>query len=84
MSTQKEKKYIKGFYGKKPNEKAPAFVLGNLSIKVDDAINFLQDNKNDKGYVNIDLLDGKDGKVSYVLNEYKPTPKSGLSDNLPF
>jgi predicted membrane-bound spermidine synthase len=67
-----EKKFAKGFYGSMKAQNAPSFVLGRLSIKVDDAIQWLQENKNEKGYVNIDINEGRDNKLSIFLNEYKP------------
>jgi len=70
-----EKIYGKGVYGKMPHEKAPDFVLGQLSFKVEDFILFLNEHKNEKGYVNLDLLKGKDGKINTVLNEWKPENK---------
>jgi hypothetical protein len=82
-----EKKFAKGFYGKTKRQGAPAFVLGSLSIKVDDAIQWLQENKNDKGYVNLDINEGRDEKLSIFLNEYKPTAQTssdGKSDEMPF
>ena len=82
-----EKKFARGFYGKTKRQGAPAFVLGSVSIKVDDAIQWLNENKNEKGYVNLDINEGRDEKLSIFLNEYKPTTQSssdGKSDNLPF
>jgi hypothetical protein len=82
-----EKKYAKGFYGNQKRQNAPAFVLGSVSIKVEDAIQWLQENKNDKGYCNLDINEGRDGKLSIFLNEFKPkaqTNDSGLNDDLPF
>ena len=54
-----EKVFAKGLYAKSKNEKAPAFVKGSLSIKVEDFITFLNEHKNDAGYVNLDLLENK-------------------------
>ena len=87
-----EKKFAKGFYGKTKRQGAPAFVLGSVSIKVDDAIQWLQENKNDKGYVNLDINEGRDEKLSIFLNDFKPKAQSSsetnndsqFDDNLPF
>lgn len=65
-----EKVFAKGLYGKQPRENAPDFVVGSVSVKVEDFIPFLHANVNEKGYVNIDLLKGKEGKLNCVLNEY--------------
>ena len=47
-----EKKYAKSLFVKR-NEKAPEFVVCSLSFKTDDFIQFLKENTNDKGYVNL-------------------------------
>lgn len=74
-----DKKLAKGFYGKQPRQGAPTFVKGSISIKIDDALTWLKENANDKGYVNLDILEGKEGKLTICLNEYQPK-----GDNLPF
>ena len=81
-----EKKFAKGFYGTMKPQNAPSFVLGRVSIKIDDAIQWLKENVNDKGYVNLDINEGRDGKLSIFLNEFKPKSKSNneLNENLPF
>jgi len=68
-----EKIYAKGLWAKKPISTAPSFVKGSLSIKVTDFIDWLKENENDSGYVNIDLLDKKSDPLSMnaVLNNYK-------------
>lgn len=77
-------KYIKWLYTKR-NEKAPEFVLANLSIKAEDFISWLQENKNEKWYVNIDILQGKDWPYS-KKNEWKADKKETKQDTefLPF
>lgn len=64
------KTYPKGIFYNKPREGAPEFVRGSISIKVDEAIQFLQEYKNDKGYVNLDMLLNKENGIYLVLNEY--------------
>lgn len=71
-----EKKFAEGFYFERPREGAPDFVKGRMSVKVEDAVAFLQEHKNEKGYVNLDLLLSKNGENLYfTLNEWKPAPK---------
>lgn len=72
MSNQTTKNYAKGFYGTMKSEKAPSFSLGKISIKVEDAVLWMRENVNEKGYVNLDLNEGREGKMSIFLNEYKP------------
>lgn len=65
-----EKVYAKGFYGKQPHANAPAFVKGKLSIKRDVAIQWLQEQEGE--YVNLNILDGKDGKFNIEVDTWKP------------
>ena len=59
----------------KRNEKAPEFVVCNLSIKTDDFIQFLEENTNEKGYVNLQVLKGKN-KGTFYANIDNFTPKT--------
>lgn len=62
----------KGFIFKRPHENAPAFVKGSMSVKVSEAIAFLQQYQ-EKDWVNLDLLASKDNtKLYFKLNTYKP------------
>lgn len=66
----------KGFYFERPNEGAPEFVKGKLSIKVAEAIELLKAKQNNAGYVNLDLLQSKDKtKLYLVVNDWKPPVK---------
>jgi hypothetical protein len=83
-----ESKLAAGFFFDRPRDGAPEFVKGRMSIKVEEAIPFLNENKNEKGYVNLDLLVSKAGKLYLKLNEYKPAektegnyPENNLGDN---
>ncbi len=68
-----DKEFAKGFFFKRPREGAPGFVKGAMSVKVEDAIEFLQRKKNGDGFVNLDLLQSKDGtKLYFTLNDWKP------------
>lgn len=72
-----ETTFADGFFFDKPREGAPDFVKGRVSIKVAEAIPFLEANKNEKGYVNIDLLKSKEGgKLYFKLNTYKKEEKA--------
>lgn len=70
-----ETTFADGFILKAPHEKAPDFVKGSLSIKVDEAIKFLEANKDSKGWVNLDLKEGKTGKWYVQKNDWKPEQK---------
>ena len=67
-----EKNYAKGLFAKR-NEKAPEFVVCKLSIKTDDFIQFLKENTNEKGYVNLQVLKSKDkGTLYAILDTFEP------------
>ena len=72
-----EKKILtKGLFFKRPNPKAPEFVKGSLSIKVEEFMQFMNDNQVE-GWVNIDLLEGKpkgneQGSYYATLNTWQP------------
>lgn len=65
-----------GFFFDKPREGSPDFVKGRLSISVDKAIATLNQYKNEKGYVNLDLLKSKEGKLYLTVNTWKPEAKA--------
>ena len=64
----------------KRQDSAPDFVLCNLSVKVDEFIQFLQQHQNN-GWVNIDVKRSKKGKVFASLNTWKPTNQGGQVAN---
>ncbi len=69
-----EKQFAKGFIFKRPREGAPAFVKGAMSIKLDEAIEYLKSKEGD--WLNLDLLVSKDGnKLYFVENNWKPEQK---------
>lgn len=88
-----EKIFANGFSFKR-NEKAPEFVVGRLSMKVDEAIEFM--NANQKGgWVNLNIKTARSGNHYVELDTYesgstKPQPKPSApskeaeDDGLPF
>ena len=71
-----EKIYAKSLFAKR-NEKAPDFVVCDLSCKTDDFIQFLRENTNDKGYVNMQVLKSRDKGTMYaVLDTFEPKPNN--------
>ena len=74
-----QKKYVTGMFVKR-NEKAPDFVVCSISLHIDEFAKFVKENKNDKGYVNVQILKSKDkGTLYAVLDTFEPksieTPK---------
>lgn len=76
-----------GFYFDRPKEGAPEWVKGKISVQTDKAIPFLEKHKNEKSYVNLDLLVSKEGKLYLRLNNWKPEKKESEEispSDLPF
>lgn len=69
-----EKKIPYGFWFERRNN-APDFIIGRMSIKLDKAIPFLEENKNESGYVNLTVLKSKTDGFYIELDEWKPTKK---------
>ncbi len=85
MSNTKDKTFADGFlFDRKPN--APEFVVGKLSLVVDDAVKFLRDHKDAKGWVNLDIKQSKGGKYYLELNTWKPEAATTevVEEDLPF
>ena len=63
----------KGIYFKLPHEKAPDFVKGKISIKVVEALEYLQDKfKADQEWLNLDIKVSKQGKGYLAVDNWKP------------
>jgi hypothetical protein len=92
-----EKIFANGFAFKR-NENAPDFVVGRVSIKIEDAIAFMREHDNN-GWVNLDIKQARSGNYYMELDTYKPkgggqkkesTPQAEPQksaeedDNLPF
>ena len=81
MAEQQEKVFASGVF---IEEKT--FDWGSIikqSYKVDDFIKFLNENKNAKGYVNLDVKKSKAGDKMYAeVNSYQP--KETADSGLPF
>ena len=85
-----EKKFVDGLFVKVKN--APFWEVTELTFKVDKFKQYLNENQNEKGYVNIEILPKKDGGKYPKLNDWKPKPKEEQpkqqpkeeGDDLPF
>ena len=67
-----ENVFVKGMFVKR-NEKAPDFVVCSISLKIDEFAKFVKENKNDKGYLNLQVLKSKDkGTLYAVLDTFEP------------
>jgi hypothetical protein len=65
-----ENKFVNGLFVSK-RDNSPDFVKANLAFN-EKFITYLQENFNDKGYVNVDVLESKEGKLYAKLNDWKP------------
>lgn len=75
-----QKVFAKGFSFKR-NDNAPEFVVGKLSLKADEAIQFIKDNSQ-TGWVNLDVKKSKEGKYYIELDTFNQ--KNKVEEGLPF
>jgi hypothetical protein len=66
---QEEKIFADGFVFKR-NEKAPDFVVGRISIKVDEAIAFINQHKKN-GWVNLNVKTARSGNYYIDLDTFE-------------
>ena len=89
MSEKQNKIFPDGIRFEKPNEKAPGWVKGKISIKVDKFMEFAQKNQTEKGWLNLDLKEAKNGTLYLELNTWKKAwkpeerPKSNEIPEIP-
>jgi len=74
-----DKVFIPGLYFKKPSEKAPSFIIGSLSAKKQELIDFLAHQEGD--WVNMVIKESKGGKQYIELDTWKPEEKE--PENVP-
>jgi hypothetical protein len=82
---KQEKVFADGFMFKM-NPNSPEWVIGGLSLKAEEAIQFIQKHT-DNGWVNLKINIGKSGKPYVELDTWKPEPKKELATEeagLPF
>ncbi len=72
--SQTEKQFAEGFIFKR-RDNAPDFVVGNLSIKVEEAIAWLKSNS-DNGWVNVDIKRAKGGNYYCEKDTWKPNSQT--------
>jgi hypothetical protein len=85
-----EKIFADGFSFKR-RENAPEFVVGRVSVKVDDAISFMKKHMKN-GWVNLNIKYAQAGNPYMELDTWEPTTKAktpetataGDGDGLPF
>lgn len=66
-----DKIFADGFIAKR-HDNAPDFVIVGLSVKVSEAVEFLQQNESN-GWVNLQVKQSKTGKYYVELDTWRPT-----------
>lgn len=67
--------YAQGLYFNKKFDRAPAYVLGSISINPKKFIDWVNTQTPDSyGYVKLQVKEGKDGKPYVCLDTYKKQP----------
>lgn len=73
------KTFVNGIYSKEVHPKAPEFIKGKLSVHVNNFSDWLNANKglaDEKGYINMTILNGQKGRYIEV-DTWKPnTPQT--------
>ena len=69
-----EKIFADGFSFKR-NDNAPDFVVGKMSIKMDEAVAFIKANAKN-GWVNLDIKQAKGGNYYCELDTWEAKPKA--------
>lgn len=75
MENNTEKKFVDGLFVKLPNDKAPDFVLLDMSVN-NKFMAWAMDNMDEKGWVNIQIKRSKNGSIYGELNSWKPKAQS--------
>ena len=78
---EEKKEFVEGMFLKEPREGAPTFVKGSISFKLDKFIPYLHSKANAAGYVNVDLLESKEGKLYVKLNDWKPATEKEMAED---
>lgn len=76
-----EKTFADGFVFKR-NPNAPQFVVGRLSLKVEDAVAFIQDNQKN-GWVNLDIKQARSGNYYVELDTFEKQASNETSSPAP-
>lgn len=79
-----EMKFADGMGFKTRHEKAPETVRGTIYFNVSKFTQFLQDNKDDRGWVNTKMMKSKkDGSIYFILDTWKPNKEALIEATSP-
>tara|TARA_R110002020_G_C16072476_1_gene756357 strand:- start:67 stop:339 length:273 start_codon:yes stop_codon:yes gene_type:complete len=79
--SEQEKIFADGF-SFKTRENQPDFVVGRMSIKVEDALAFLKE-RSSNGWVNLNINKARSGKYYCELDTWKPKQDNNTTNNTP-
>lgn len=65
-------KFAKGLFFKR-NPNAPDFVVGNLSIKAKEFVDWMRENVKPDGWVNLQVKQSKEGKYYAEIDTWEPS-----------
>jgi len=71
-----EVKFVDGLYIK---EATPDFILCKLNIQADRFVEWCNQNKNENGYVSIDIKRAQSGKLYAAVDDWKPTQSTDMT-----
>ena len=66
-----EKNFATGLRFNTPSEKAPSWIKGQISIKLEDFMVWAQENVDERGWLNVDVKESKNGSLYCELNTYR-------------
>jgi hypothetical protein len=82
--------FADGIIFKLPTDKAPNWIKGNITINIEKFTEFIKSQSNERGWINLDVKESKNGTLYVELNTYqkpKNTPTSEVNtknDELPY
>jgi hypothetical protein len=76
-----ENEFPKGIMIRKPKDNAPDFIRGQISLKLDEAIPYLQSKASFNNWLNIDIKISKQGSMYLAVNNYKKQSGYPSGDN---
>lgn len=80
--SEQEKVFVDGMIFRLPREGAPDFVKGSLAFSVEKMKAWLDQNKDDRGWVNVNLKVGRSGSEYAELDTWKPKDGEHLGDKI--
>lgn len=69
--------YAEGFNVYEPRKEAPDWVTGNVVVRVEEFVKFLEEHKSEKGEVRFTLAPRKAGGYNLLLDTFVPDPSKG-------